>query len=131
MSRRYLLDTHVWLWFCLRPEKLTDDVSAILADADNELLLSVASAWEIAIKQHLGKLELPLPAIRYLPDRIENTATTILPIQLHHTLETTKLPLHHNDPFDRLLIAQATVERVPVITADKQFEAYTLELIRL
>jgi PIN domain nuclease of toxin-antitoxin system len=129
MRGRYLLDTHVWLWFCLRPERLSVSVSTILVDADNDILFSSVSAWEIAIKQGLGKLTLPGPAASYVPDRLQKTQLSVLPIQLSHALAVSGLPQHHNDPFDRLLIAQASVERVPVITADRKFSNYDIDIV--
>ena len=129
MRGRYLLDTHVWLWFCLRPERLSVSVSTILVDADNDILFSSVSAWEIAIKQGLGKLTLPGPAASYVPDRLQKTQLSVLPIQLSHALAVSSLPQHHNDPFDRLLIAQASVERVPVITADRKFSDYDIDIV--
>ena len=129
MNDRYLLDTHIWLWFFLRPEKLGEQISQILTDGNNKIVFSTVSAWEITIKQSLGKLELPTPAHHYIPNRIQKALMSVLPIQLSHTLAIAQLPPHHNDPFDRLLIAQASVEKIPVITADAKFNAYDVEII--
>ena len=89
----------------------------------------MVSAWEITIKYGLKKLILPLPPRQYIPKRLEQSYMEVLPIQLSHTLLVGQLPLHHKDPFDRLLIAQAQAENLTVITNDHQFEKYGIETI--
>lgn len=125
---RILLDTHIWLWMLAEPNKL-GDLRAILGNAANELLLSAASSWEIAIKQSAGRLHLPEPARAYVPSMIRTTAVTPIAVEHTHALAVTTLPGHHRDPFDRLLIAQANVLNVPIATADRTLESYDVELM--
>lgn len=125
---RILLDTHCWLWLQVSPERLSPATLASLADTRNELLLSAASAWEIAVKCQLGKLSLPAPPEDYVPSRMLASGTAALPVLHVHALRVASLPMHHRDPFDRLIIAQALHERIPVVTADPAFAAYGVEL---
>ena len=126
---RLLLDTQVWLWMLMDPGRLSAEGRRIVADPANQLLLSAASAWEIAIKTALGKLELPGPTDKVVPEMMERTHVTPLPILHPHALRVARLPQHHRDPFDRLLVAQAQLELVPIMTADPQMAAYEVELI--
>lgn len=98
-------------------------------DGQNEVYLSAASGWEIAIKYALGKLVLPEEPEKFVPSRLMRDAILPLPIHHAHALRVGTLPLHHRDPFDRLLISQAQVEHLPIVTVDKQLEAYDVELI--
>jgi PIN domain nuclease of toxin-antitoxin system len=126
---RVLLDTHVWLWLQSEPERLSEASLEMLIDPANELLLSAASAWEIAVKVLLGKLALPAPPADYVPRRLATSGTTALPVELRHALHVATLPRHHRDPFDRLLVAQAQVEGLPLVTADPQLAAYEVEIL--
>lgn len=126
---RYLLDTHVWLWLQTTPERLRPEVGELLADRTNTLLLSAASSWEIAIKHRLGKLSLPEPPAEYVPNRMRLSGVTPLPVEHEHALRVAELPDHHNDPFDRLLVAQAQELAIPIVTADKQLSAYSVNLV--
>jgi len=121
---RILLDTHCWLWMQVSPEKLSAATRALLSSATTELYLSAASSWEIAIKWSLGKLPLPEPPVHYVPGRMARQGGKGLPVLHHHTLHMANLPIHHRDPFDRLLIAQAQVEKLHLLTADGQLAAY-------
>ena len=125
---RALLDTHVWLWMLSNPERLGEALE-VIEDPASRLLLSAASSWEIAIKYALGRLPLPEPPSSYVPDRIRWSGVTPLPVEHAHALAVAELPAHHRDPFDRLLIAQARLEGVPIITADPQLRTYGVELI--
>ncbi len=127
---RLLLDTHVWLWMLTDPERL-GSTRAIIEDAETELLLSAVTSWEIAIKHAIGRLSLPESPGRYVPQRIRDTGVTPLPIEHAHTLAVADLARHHNDPFDRLLIAQSRLEGAPLVTADSAFEPYDLPLVRV
>jgi PIN domain nuclease of toxin-antitoxin system len=127
---RILLDTHCWLWMETVPERLSESARALLEDPANELLLSAASSWEIAVKYALGKLPLPEPPARYVTSRMERDGISALPVEHVHALRVAELPLHHRDPFDRLLIAQALVEAIPILTADRQLEPYGVEVLR-
>ncbi len=124
-----LLDTHVWLWLQTAPERLTGEARELVEDASNDLFLSAASAWEIAIKYALGKLPLPEPPDRYVPSRLALSGTTPLPLDQRHALHVAALPPHHRDPFDRLLVAQAQLEGLLLVTADKQFGAYEVRIV--
>lgn len=121
---RLLLDTHVWLWLQHAPERLGADALRDVEHPDNDLLFSAASSWEIAIKWALGKLSLPAPPDRYVPDRVHTSGVTPLPIQHRHALAVAHLPPHHRDPFDRLLVAQAREEHAVLVTGDRAFAAY-------
>ena len=125
----YLLDTHVWLWLQTTPERIRPELVDVLADRANTLLLSAASSWEIAIKYRLGKLPLPEPPAEYVPTRMRLSGVSGLPIEHAHALRVGDLPEHHGDPFDRLLIAQAQLLNVPIVTADGQFDAYEVERV--
>ena len=100
----------------------------MVSDPSNELFLSAASAWEIAIKFVLGKLPLPLPPAEYVPRRLESSGTLSLPVETRHALRVADLPSHHRDPFDRLLIAQAQLEKLPILTSDQAFDAYDVDV---
>ena len=126
---RILLDTQVWLWMLAAPERLSESSRALVRSVDNELLLSAASAWEIAIKHALGKIRLPEAPARYVPSRMEILRTSPLPIEHEHALRVAVLPPLHRDPFDRLLIAQAQIEDLPILTADPVFERYDITVI--
>ena len=118
-----LLDTHVWLWMLAAPERL-GEARAVLEDGERTLLLSAASSWEIAIKHQLGRLELPQPPERFVPDRLRLTGVTPIAIEHVHVLEAGRLPAHHRDPFDRVLVAQARHLGVPIVTADPVIRSY-------
>ncbi len=126
---RLLLDTQVWLWMLAAPERLSRKSRAVVAAAENELLLSAASAWEIAIKHGLGKLTLPEPPEEYIPGLMLRTGVTPLPVHHRHALRVASLPPHHRDPFDRLLVAQAQLEDLPIMTADRTFRSYDIEVV--
>lgn len=122
---RLLLDTHVLLWALLDPSRLDPRVAQALRDPAHELLASAASAWEIAIKQSLGKLVLPGPADAWLPEACLRTGIDWLAVQPEHALAVGRLPWHHRDPFDRLLAVQASTGLV-LVTHDRAFEPYGL-----
>lgn len=126
---RILLDTHVWLWLQATPERLPEPSLELVHDPENEILLSAASSWEIAIKYALGRLPLPEPPAEYVPSRVAASGTSPLPIEHRHALHVASLPRHHRDPFDRLLVAQASLEGLPLLTADPAFRPYNIELI--
>ena len=125
---RVLVDTQVFLWLHSEPERLGAQL-ALLEDPATVRLVSAVVGWEITIKHGLGRLELPSPPHRWIPDKIETGAMTPVAIELSHVLGVGKLPHHHADPFDRLLISQARVLGTPVVTADRAFGLYDVELI--
>ncbi len=121
---KVLIDTQCWLWMNASPEKLSRRTRALLIEPDTERLLSVASIWEIGIKYHLGKLPLPVAPADYVPARMALTRTSGLAIIGAHALRASSLPTLHRDPFDRMIVAQALVEGVPVLSSDGQLDAY-------
>ncbi len=126
---RALLDTHAFLWWITDDRRLSPQARTIIEDGANDLLLSAASAWEIAIKAQIGRLALPdLPA-RFLPGQIAANGIEALPISVTHALRAGELPPLHRDPFDRLLVAQAQSERLPILTADGQIAQYDVQTI--
>ncbi len=126
---RALLDTHTFLWAASDHPHLSPVVKALILDTQNDVFFSSVIAWEIAIKFARGKLDLDEPVAAYVPSRVRAFGYSILPIELHHAIGVASLPPHHNDPFDRLLIAQALVERLPVLTSDPHFARYGVEVI--
>ncbi len=126
---KVLLDTQVWLWMQVSPERFSASSLTLLSEPENQLLLSAASSWEIAIKYALGRLPLPQSPQEYVPRRMRSSGVGALPIQHLHALQVASLPSHHKDPFDRLIIAQAQTERIPVMTADRQFNQYDVQLL--
>ena len=126
---KLLLDTQCWLWWFAQPSHLNRAAIEALSDETNELWLSAASVWEMGIKVALGKLPLPEPLDSYLPSRMAQLRVQSLDIRAAHALRAASLPLHHRDPFDRMLISQAQVERMTVATSDSQFKFYELPLL--
>jgi PIN domain nuclease of toxin-antitoxin system len=126
---RYLLDTVVWLWSVGPTEKIGKAGLEILRRGDREIYLSAASVWEIAIKARTGKFQLPEEPARYVPSRLATQGVRGLPVSQTHALKTYDLALHHNDPFDRLIIAQALVEDLVVLTSDRLFGRYPIKVL--
>jgi PIN domain nuclease of toxin-antitoxin system len=126
---RILLDTQVWLWILGEPGRLTAGGRARLRSPANTFYLSAATLWEVVIKHAAGKLRLPDEPIAYLRSRVAETPATLLAITHEHALQLARLPPHHRDPFDRILISQAQVEGLHVMTADRQFKAYPVDLV--
>jgi len=126
---KYLLDTHTWLWLAVEPDRISPSVLARFENPARALLVSVASAWEIVIKHQLGKLRLPEAPGRYMETRLQRYQATALPIELRHALQVSHLPLHHRDPFDRILVAQAQVERAVLVTTDRKLAPYDVEIL--
>lgn len=126
---KLLLDTQAWLWMHLSPERLRPEVRERFIDGRSELLLSAASSWEIAIKYSLGKLALPEPPGTYIPTRMRRDDVSALHVSHVHALHVATLPHHHGDPFDRLIIAQAQIEDVPLVTADRHIARYDVEVL--
>jgi PIN domain nuclease of toxin-antitoxin system len=121
---RVLLDTHTFLWFLLEDPQLSTTASDVIIDPTNDIEVSPATYWEMAIKIRLGKYTLPEPYGLFIEREIATNDFHILPIEPKHTAVLTTLPLHHRDPFDRLLIAQAMVEAIPILSVDMTFDAY-------
>jgi PIN domain nuclease of toxin-antitoxin system len=126
---KYLLDTMVWLWSVSSFESIGKAGLEILTSGDEEVYLSAASSWEIAIKTKLGKFRLPEEPVRYVPKRLQQQGIHSLSISQSHSLKVYELPLHHSDPFDRLLIAQAISEEMCILTSDRVFQKYPVEVL--
>lgn len=123
-----LIDTHVWLWLNNQVDRLSSSALTLLSTSD-EIYLSAASAWEIAVKWASGKLPLPVPPKEYIPSRMTENGIRSLPIHHRHALRLAALPLHHKDPFDRILVAQAQVEGLKLMTADRGLASYEVEIL--
>jgi len=127
---KLLLDTHVLLWLLAGSERLSDQARGVLADPRNDVFVSAASAWEIAIKVRLGKLDVPPDVRSWLPIELAASRLATLPISLHHALGVEHLPPHHADPFDRILVAQALAEGMVIVSNDHQLDRYEVHLMR-
>lgn len=126
---RLLLNTHTFLWFILNDSNLSITARNLIDDQRNDILLSPASPWEIAIKISIGKYRLPGPFADFMDRQIAENDLDILPITLAHAAVVTALPFHHKDPFDRLILAQPIVEAVPILSADVIFDSYPVTRI--
>ena len=123
---RLLLDTHAFLWFINGDARFSATARALVEDSANTSSISVASIWEMAIKVSIGKLTFRQPFTTLLPRQLERNGIALLGITIDHALAVTVLPFHHRDPFDRLLIAQAMTEQLPLVSADAVFDAYAV-----
>lgn len=126
---KYLLDTVVWMWSIGTVEKISKEGQAILEDGSEEIYLSAITSWELSIKMRLGKLQLPASPARCVPGFMAKQGLRSLPITHIHAAKVYDLPLHHADPFDRLLIAQALTEETAILTADRVFEKYPIQMV--
>ena len=121
---KLLLDTHTFLWFIMGNAKLSANARAGIESLANDKYVSIASVWEIAIKVSVGKLSLSAPFIPLIPDQLSANGFELLHLDMAHAAGLINLPFHHRDPFDRLLIAQATVEQMQIVSIDTAFDAY-------
>ncbi len=121
---KYLLDTHSLIWFFAGHPNLSNKIREIMEDDNHQKLISLVSVWEMGIKQSKGKFNLSLPLEDYINNKIKLEDFDLLPIKLNHVSLITSLPFHHNDPFDRLLIAQSIIENIPILSKDIAFDAY-------
>ena len=121
---RLLLDTHAFLWFVMGDARLSDIARNAIEDVANDKFVSAGSLWEIAIKNSLGRLILDAPYETLIPGQLHVNGFVLLPIEVAHAARLVKLPFHHRDPFDRLLIAQAAVEAMPIVGLDRAFDLY-------
>lgn len=126
---RLLLDTHVFIWAASDPEELSEPARQAIADRANEVFVSAAVAWEITIKSVLGKLIVPGGVEAWFPARVRSLGFDALPILAEHALAVAGLPPHHSDLFDRILIAQAQLEGLRLVTRDLQFQKYTVNVL--
>jgi len=127
---RYLLDTHVWLWLLEAPGHIRPDLVSEFSGRQTQLYLSAAVSWEIAIKWALGRMPLPEPPAAYVPRMMRTSGVAGLAVEHVHALQVATLPRHHGDPIDRLLIAQAQVEHLPIVTVDSVFDDYDVEVVK-
>jgi PIN domain nuclease of toxin-antitoxin system len=126
---KYLLDTAVWLWSTNEVNRIGDAGRDIIADGRQEIYLSAATAWELSIKMRLGKLQFPAPPSTSVPAFMAKQGLRPLTITHAHAVKVYDLPLHHSDPFDRLIIAQALVEEMTILTSDRMFKKYSVDLV--
>ena len=124
-----LLDTNAFLWWVTNDPKLSATARTIIANPNNDIFFSIVSAWEIVIKAQIGKLPLPESPDTYIPNRLAHYQFKTLSIEMEDVLQIWQLPSHHNDPFDRLLIAQSRVKKLPILTADSKFSLYDVNVI--
>jgi len=122
-----LLDTHAFLWFIKNDASLSLRARGLIEETENKRLLSIVSLWEIAIKASLGKIVLKLPFDALMPRQLQENDIDLLPIALPHLGLVERLPFHHRDPFDRLIIAQSLVENLPLVSIDSQFDKYGVQ----
>lgn len=126
-----MLDTHVWLWTLVQPSRLPKGLLDLLGQASQDVFLSAASTWELSIKYAIGKMPLPESPKHFIAPRLIRDNVRFLPISLRHTVEVAELPTHHTDPFDRLLVVQAQVEKMRLVTADTVLEKYDVDLWKI
>jgi PIN domain nuclease of toxin-antitoxin system len=126
---RFLLDTHTFLWWITDDPHLSERARRVISDPESDIFLSAASGWEMAIKTQLGKLQLPDHFEQFIAEQLFRNNITSLPVMMSHALHVQSLPLHHRDPFDRLLIAQSQMEKMPIITTDSVFADYDVEIV--
>jgi PIN domain nuclease of toxin-antitoxin system len=124
---KILIDTHVFIWYIQNSERLPSSVATLINAGGNEILFSIASIWEMAIKQSTGKLNLGVPYIGFIEEQMRLNNIELLPISLNHIELVITLPFHHRDPFDRILIAQAIAEDILLISADSVFALYPVQ----
>jgi PIN domain nuclease of toxin-antitoxin system len=124
---KILLDTHIFIWMATEPERLSPKVTESIINRQNTLFLSVASIWEIQIKVALGKLDLIANLAVTVDTQIAENSIQLLAIDLQHVYALSKLPPHHRDPFDRLLIAQSQVEKMTLASVDRAFDLYDID----
>ena len=121
---KVLLDTHTFLWFIQGNAKMSASSRSVIEDPSNQSFVSMASLWEMAIKFSLQKLNLGQPFDRLIPQQLVQNGFGLLPISVGHVTGVVSLPFHHRDPFDRLLIAQAKMEQMPIVSCDAAFDSY-------
>ena len=127
--KKYLLDTHTFLWWIADDESLSESVRSRIADPESTIHFSVVSGWEISIKQTIGRLKLSKPPKQFVQQQLSETGFSILDIRLDHALEVSTLPLIHNDPFDRLLVAQCVCDGMTLLSRDALLTRYSIEVV--
>ena len=125
---RFLLDTHTFIWYVTDDNtKLSSTALEVINDGNNKVLLSIASIWEMAIKHSIGKLNFKSSFELFIPRQLAVNSFEVLDVRIEHLNIVANLPLHHRDPFDRLIIAQAKVEQIPIVGTDKAFDSYLVQ----
>jgi PIN domain nuclease of toxin-antitoxin system len=127
---KLLLDLHIFLWLVHEPHRLSSTITAALQDVTNQRYLSIVNVWELQIKVNIGKLALPSPIEQFVTEQRVLNSIHSLPLLEEHVWSLAALPLHHRDPFDRILIAQAIAEDFTLVTVDAFFAAYPVNLLR-
>ena len=125
---KYLIDTQILIWLFISPNKIPSNIQNLLKNLDNEIYVSKVSIWEIAIKVSIGKLIIPFE-IKKLIFEIKEMNIKILNIKNQHLIKVTDLPFHHKDPFDRLIISQAFIDRITIISSDNNFSKYNVKVL--
>ena len=123
---RLLLDTHTFIWYVTDNPRLSAHVKLLIEDENNEKLVSIASIWEMAINHSIGRLNFSLPFMEFVGQQLTVSNIGLLEINLQHIEVVASLPLHHRDPFDRLIIAQSMAEQIPILSVDAIFDAYAI-----
>ncbi|MEG4045363.1 type II toxin-antitoxin system VapC family toxin [Microcoleus sp. Pol17_C1] len=123
---RLLLETHAFIWYTTDSSILTATGRSLIDNGENDILLSTASVWEMAIKYSIGRLTFSMPFMKFIKQQIAVNRIDILEITFDHIEVVASLPLHHRDPFDRLIIAQSMAEQIPVLSVDAIFDAYAI-----
>jgi PIN domain nuclease of toxin-antitoxin system len=126
---RVLVDTHTFLWDLLDDHRSSKLARELLRSDKHELVFSLVSLWEIAIKMKTGKLNAVGSSVAYVRDEVKDYGMELLPLRYEHILQLEMLPLHHSDPFDRLLVAQSITESLPILSIDKKLSAYAVKII--
>jgi len=126
---KFLLDTHSFIWWDDEPGRLSPTVLSLCQDKENQMVLSVISAWEIQLKMSLGKLTIRKPLKEVIEQQQQDNNLILLPLTLTHVLALDGLPFHHKDPFDRMLIAQAKAENLSLISHDPMMKPYSIPVI--
>lgn len=126
---KLLLDTHAFLWWVTDTPRISGPAHEAIANPENDILVSAVSGWEIVIKAALGRLQLPGPPPEFIPEQLGKNDFGVLPVSMQHALEVSQLPLHHQDPFDRMLIAQARSDGVPLVSGDAAVGAYDVDIL--
>ncbi len=120
---KYLIDTHIFIWFIQSSPNLNITSRRLIENPNNQIFLSIVGLWEISIKNSLGKLHL-IRGFEAMTTYLQDNSIEILPLEFAHTVENNRLPFHHRDPFDRIMISQAIVENIDFISADAVFDDY-------
>ncbi|MBI3708727.1 MAG: type II toxin-antitoxin system VapC family toxin [Proteobacteria bacterium] len=126
---KLLLDTQAFLWWIGNDTRLSERARTAIGDDHNEIFFSAASGWEIAVKARLGRVTMPDDAERFVAEQLETNRFRMLPIESAHAFQAQRLPPHHDDPFDRMLVAQALAERMPLVSDDERLEPYGVDRI--